>query len=353
MSRIVVINAGHGEHDSGAVGNGLKEKDVTLNIAKRIRTTLKGYDVKVVMTRTTDKYHSLSEIASITNRNHADLFVSVHINSGGGTGFESYIYNGNVQCKTHDFQNNIHGNIMNQLNVRDRGKKHANFAVLRNTKIPAILTENLFIDTKSDANKLKSSKELDNIAQGHANGILETFGLIKQSNKKPAPTPSKPKPSKSKDDGVVWVGTNDKGKRVESIYKGSEGLNFYDSPRWNNPSGTFGYGEGWKIDNLYRVNGHIMYRVQNSKGDLYYITASKKYIKVVGDKSSKQTSKSKITTFKVGAKVKIKSSAGKYSRSNVSIPTSRKNKSYTIQQVGKDDVLLKEIYSWVKKSDVQ
>lgn len=77
-----------------------------------------------------------------------------------------------------------------------------------------------------------------------------------------------------------WVGTNLKGRRVESIYKGSDGLNYYDGPRWNNPSGTFKYGHGWIVDNLYRVNGSLMYRVQNSKGDLYWITASSKYVKV-------------------------------------------------------------------------
>lgn len=57
--------------------------------------------------------------------------------------------------------------------------------------------------------------------------------------------------------------------------------------------------------------------------------------------------------YKVGGKVKIKSSAKKYSRANAAIPSKYKNKTYTIQQVGKDDVLLKELYSWVKKSDLQ
>lgn len=66
-------------------------------------------------------------------------------------------------------------------------------------------------------------------------------------------------------------------------------------------------------------------------------------------KPSKPTSK----PYKVGQKVKIKSSAKKYSRSTASIPAQYKNKAYTIQQVGKDDVLIKELYSWVRKSDLQ
>lgn len=68
---------------------------------------------------------------------------------------------------------------------------------------------------------------------------------------------------------------------------------------------------------------------------------------------NKVTSKPKPATFKVGSKVKIKSSAGKYSRANVNIPAKHKNKSYTIQQVSKNDVLIEELYSWVKKSDLQ
>ena len=78
---------------------------------------------------------------------------------------------------------------------------------------------------------------------------------------------------------MEWVGTNKKGKRVVSIHNGR--LNYYDGPRWNNPTGTFGHGEGWTVDNLYRVKGSLMYRVQNSKGDLYWITAASKYVKVV------------------------------------------------------------------------
>ena len=70
-------------------------------------------------------------------------------------------------------------------------------------------------------------------------------------------------------------------------------------------------------------------------------------------KAPVQSAPSQSVTFKVGAKVKIKSSAKKYSRANVNIPSSVKNKTYTIQQVGNNDVLLKEIVSWVKKTDVQ
>lgn len=186
----VFINPGHGGTDPGAVGNGLREKDIVLSIGKKIVELLKYYDVQVKLFRSNDTFYSLDRICKEANDWKADLFVSVHVNAGGGTGFESYIYNGSVSSKTRTYQNTIHDEIMKKIsNVRDRGKKRANFAVLRGTKMPAILTENLFIDTKADAAKLKDSKFIDAIAKGHANGIIRALGLKKKA--KPAQS-SKP-----------------------------------------------------------------------------------------------------------------------------------------------------------------
>ena len=142
----------------------------------------------------------------------------------------------------------------------------ANFAVLRQTSMPAMLTENLLIDTKADADLLKGNALLNKVAQGHANGIIKAFGLSKTTDP---------------NSDFIWVGTDKKGRHVESIYRGSEGLNYYDGTRRTKPSGTFGYGQGWIVDKLYRVGGSLMYRVQNSKDKLYWITASSKYVKVV------------------------------------------------------------------------
>ena len=79
----VVIDAGHGGHDTGAVDNGVKEKDINLGVAKKLASMidkkLKG--AKVVMTRADDKFISLQERANIANRNRGDLFVSIHTNS--------------------------------------------------------------------------------------------------------------------------------------------------------------------------------------------------------------------------------------------------------------------------------
>jgi N-acetylmuramoyl-L-alanine amidase len=178
----LVIDWGHGGSDPGAVGNGLREKDLTMKIGKMIGDMLLDYEgVEVIYTRTSDCYLSLEERAEIANKACADFFLSVHINAGGGTGFESYIYNGNVSAKTIAYQNVIHGEIVRAIgNVKDRGKKRANYAVLRETKMPAILTENLFIDNTDDAAKLKSEQFLLQVAHGHVQGIVKAFGLKKK-----------------------------------------------------------------------------------------------------------------------------------------------------------------------------
>jgi N-acetylmuramoyl-L-alanine amidase len=184
-----VLDAGHGGRDSGAVGNGLREKDLTLKIVKHIGRLLSEYEgIEVHYTRTDDRFLELSERAAIANKLKADYFISVHINAGGGTGFESYIYNGQVSSATIAYQNVIHGEIMRAIgNVTDRGKKRANYAVLRETCMPAVLTENLFIDNPNDAAKLKSEQFLLQVAYGHVIGLEKAFGLKKKTKAQPQP----------------------------------------------------------------------------------------------------------------------------------------------------------------------
>src|SRR5690625_4694621 len=191
----IFIDAGHGGTDPGAQGNGLREKDLTLTISKKIADILKDYNVSVKLSRTTDKTLSLKQRTDAANKWGADYFLSVHINAGGGTGYEDFIYNGlSDSSQTAKRRNTIHAEIIKQLSgVRNRGKKKANFHVLRESKMEAMLTENMFIDTKADADKLKSNAFLNKVAQGRANGLIKAFGLKKQSK----PKPSAPKTAKN------------------------------------------------------------------------------------------------------------------------------------------------------------
>ncbi|WP_208587945.1 N-acetylmuramoyl-L-alanine amidase family protein [Gracilibacillus suaedae] len=189
----IFLDPGHGGQDPGAVANGLQEKVLVLDIAKRIEKKLKGYPgIQVKLSRTTDKFLSLSERANLANSWGADYFISVHINAGGGDGYEDFIYNRTSSEATKANQNIMNTEVVKETSFDNRGKKQANFAVLRLTSLPAILTENGFIDDKSDANKLKSANFRDRVAHGHVNAIVKVFGLNK--SKKPA----KPIQSKSK-----------------------------------------------------------------------------------------------------------------------------------------------------------
>ena len=180
----IYLDAGHGGKDTGANGNGLHEKDIALELAKRIETNLKNdyKNVEIMQTRTSDIFLELSERTNKANQWSADCFVSLHLNSAMDTsakGFETYIYNGFVGSDTIAFQNVIHQEVIRQIgaDVTDRGKKRANFHVLRESHMKAILGENLFISNSGDTSLLKQSAFLDRIALGYTIGLEKFFGL--------------------------------------------------------------------------------------------------------------------------------------------------------------------------------
>ena len=185
-----MIDGGHGGKDGGAQGNGLSEKKLTLTIAQLVKKHLESYEgAEVSLTRDDDRFLELSERAELANRAGSDLFVSIHINSSAGAagdGFESYIYNGQITDATIAAQNVMHAAIIRTKLFKDRGKKRANFAVLRESHMPALLTENGFINNPSNAQTLSSSANLDKLAEAHAIGIAEILGLKKRGGT-PAP----------------------------------------------------------------------------------------------------------------------------------------------------------------------
>ncbi|MHB1044327.1 MAG: N-acetylmuramoyl-L-alanine amidase [Eubacteriales bacterium] len=175
----MVLDPGHGGKDPGAVGNGLLEKDINLDLARRVAVKLSTREVEVTLTRSADIDLELSERADIANNLLADYFCSLHINAGGGTGFESYIHT-NAASDTQNLRNIIHDKVAgfyNNAGFPDRGKKSANFAVLRETDMPAVLLENLFIDYSKDAAKLIDSSFLDGLAGAIASGLTEALTI--------------------------------------------------------------------------------------------------------------------------------------------------------------------------------
>lgn len=189
----IFIDPGHGGSDSGAVGNGLSEKNVTLSIATRIRDILQNeYPNAVVkMSRTGDQTVSLKQRTDMANAWGADFYLSIHINAGRGTGYEDYIYNGLTdRSRTADMQRVIHQEVMKLIGLSDRGAKKADFHVIRESAMDAILTENGFIDNASDAAKMKDPNWIENAARGHVNGLAKIYNLQHSGNTVPSPAPT-------------------------------------------------------------------------------------------------------------------------------------------------------------------
>lgn len=190
MTKLIVLDPGHGGSDPGAIGNGLVEKNITLDLARRVQKKLAGV-ADVVLTRNSDAFISLADRADRANKVNADLFVALHVNSGGGTGFESFIYTA-AGAEAVEMQSAIHREAADYYSgfvFPDRGKKKANFAVLRLTKMPAVLLENLFIDNKKDAEKLKDPVFLDGAAEAISKGIIKATGGQPQPQPGPEPQP--------------------------------------------------------------------------------------------------------------------------------------------------------------------
>ncbi|AIS61417.1 N-acetylmuramoyl-L-alanine amidase [Listeria ivanovii] len=171
------IDAGHGGKDSGATGNGLVEKNWVLAVAKQVQVELKNAGFEVGMTRTNDTFYELSDRATNANKFKADLFISIHFNAGGGMGYEDYIFT-STPAKTKEIQKSIHKNVIAKASkhgMRDRGMKKANFAVLRETVMDAILLEAGFCDS-SDAAILKTQSYQQDFCLGIVEAVKEIFG---------------------------------------------------------------------------------------------------------------------------------------------------------------------------------
>ncbi|HAQ08576.1 MAG TPA: N-acetylmuramoyl-L-alanine amidase [Bacillus bacterium] len=176
------LDPGHGGNDPGAQGNGLKEKNFTLDIALRIRSILQNNyeNIDVMMSRTSDVSKSLSQRTNEANDWEADFYMSIHINAFNGTarGYEDYIHSSlSDQSATADYRDIIHAEVIRLNQLIERGKKKADFHVLRESMMPAFLSENGFIDNPDDAALIKLASWRQDVARGHAVGIEKAFGL--------------------------------------------------------------------------------------------------------------------------------------------------------------------------------
>lgn len=174
---IVKLDFGHGGDDSGGTGNGLKEKDVVLAIGLETGWILKKHGVIVTYSRTTDVFVSLKERADKANKEKVDIFVSLHTNSfnnPSANGVETFSYPGSSSglALSKAIQDSL---VSDKLFATNRGTKTADFYVIRETNMPAALTELGFISNIADASVMRSKRE--QIAASVAKGILNYLGV--------------------------------------------------------------------------------------------------------------------------------------------------------------------------------
>ena len=210
----IVVDPGHGGHDSGARGNGYNEKDIALQVATRLANNLRR-DYNVIMTRDSDFFVPLDTRAKIGNDANADFFISIHLNSGssssangtevfyfskkdegsyaervaqienrvdssyGDTPFSDLVvkdifYRTN-QKKSQAIATTVLDNLINTIGLRRRGVFGANFAVLRGSNSPSILVELGFMNNYGDLSQYLTPEGQERAAQAIANGIRQYF----------------------------------------------------------------------------------------------------------------------------------------------------------------------------------
>jgi N-acetylmuramoyl-L-alanine amidase len=201
---VVVLDPGHGGQDSGAICGGVLEKDLTLDVARRIERLLEAEGIATVMTRVGDSYVSLADRAALANRVRDSILISIHFNEDNrpvSTGVETYyaahqITGGSFAASWLPFlwralsespnleSQSLAGFIQEALVVRtralDRGTKARQFFVIANVICPAVLLEGGFLTNKEDISKLASQDYREEIAAAVSDGILRYRDALKQ-----------------------------------------------------------------------------------------------------------------------------------------------------------------------------
>lgn len=333
----VFLGVGHGGSDPGAVGY-IKEADVNLNMALACRDYLVANGVEVKMSRTRDENDDLNEEIRECNAYNPDLAVDIHNNAGGGDGCEVYhsIFVGPGKTLAENINTELVAIGQNSRGVKSRKSTKGNYdyyGFIRQTKASAVIVEGTFVDNAADAAQADTLEEQKTFGVAIAKGILKSLGIT--SNNTPvtqAPTPAPAQPQ----NGYLVKVTCD----ILNVRSG--------------PGTNYGITTKVKKGEVYTIVGENNGWGQLKSGagwiSLNYTT------KVSSGSAPAASAPQPAKTISVGSKVKIKQSASRYCTGQ-KIPNSIKGKTYTVMQVKTskypNGILLKEIMSWVNKSDLE
>ena len=171
----VIIDAGHGGADGGAVWSGLIERNLTLDVAKRLESILQSRGLQTAMTRRSNSTVSLDSRARTANRYSSAVFVSIHFNASRDrsiNGIETFYRSSRGRVLASAVQRSLDRRVTG----KNRGIKYRDYSVLRCTEMPAILIECGFISNRSEAVRCGSAAHRQKLAEAIASGIIAARG---------------------------------------------------------------------------------------------------------------------------------------------------------------------------------
>ena len=206
----VVLDPGHGGHDRGAISKFGYEKDFALDVALRVRPLLEKQGYKVVLTRSTDIFIPLDKRPAVANNIAGSIFVSIHFNSSTSNadarGFEIFSMAPRGAPATNDSRpserdlraeagnahdlpsgalaGSVYHALLGHVPMVDRGIKHARFAVLRHSTVPAILVECGFVSNKAESTLISSSAWRSSVAEAIVDGV-ENYKMLAEKKSRP------------------------------------------------------------------------------------------------------------------------------------------------------------------------
>ena len=202
---VVVVDPGHGGQDSGAMCGNMLEKDLTLDVGRRLDRQLQAKGLATVMTRVGDSYVSLAERAALTNRVPQCVFVSIHFNEGNkdgkSEGVETYYADHQVlpgapvlswlpflqraanqapNFESQSLAGFVQDSLVQHTQAVNRGTKAQQYFVIANVRHPAVLVEGGFINNKDELSKLENEQYREELAAAVCDGIVRYRDVLRQ-----------------------------------------------------------------------------------------------------------------------------------------------------------------------------
>jgi N-acetylmuramoyl-L-alanine amidase len=296
---LIALDDGHGIRTAGkrtpyipSLGRQIKENEFNAAVTFYLKEELERCGFRTLLTAPTDYDTPLTMRTNLANSMGADILISNHFNAMDGEfdghgkdpeGMSIHIYPGAKNGRK--LAEHVAHYLRGGTKQKYRGIVEQNLHMTREFNRAAILIENGFMDNEREALLMVNEDFQRECAMEQAQGVCKYFGVSYMSRDQK--THDKLGASKSEVKGQ-YVSSELTGKRVESIYRGSEGLDFYSKPTFDDRyrAGTLKVGYGFPtISRKLNVEGAAMYEVKNSRGHKYYVTASEKYVKVEGASS--------------------------------------------------------------------